>query len=206
MRFGNQTFNRLMIQYWLSLDPLQLNTLQCISSVNFFRCQSQDIFKNMTWKIPYPNDQSVKFTHHWDCFFHSNDFKCNKSDMSPAGRPLLRLLSWLCFYIKWDQLNPWLKDQLGKALLSTIWPLQLPNFVSCGRDKPSHMTQNLVTVGAKLLTGEWFLLVPWSMDQADQKQSLVSCHVFKYLKLGWGGGGGGFLQDCVGLHQGSFWI
>ena len=65
-------------------------------------------------------------------------------------------------FIKRDQLNPRIKDQLRKALLSTIWPLQLPNFVSCGRDKPSHMTQNLVTVGAKLLTGEWFLLDPCS--------------------------------------------
>ena len=53
-------------------------------------------------------------------------------------------------FIKPDQHNPWIKDQLGNALLSTILHLQLPNFVSCGRDKPSHMTQNLVTVGAKL--------------------------------------------------------
>ena len=53
-------------------------------------------------------------------------------------------------FIKPDQRNPWIKDQLGNALLSTILHLQLPNFVSCGRDKPSHMTQNLVTVGAKL--------------------------------------------------------
>ena len=53
-------------------------------------------------------------------------------------------------FIKADQHNPWIKDQLGNALLSTISHLQLPNFVSCGRDKPSHMTQNLVTVGAKL--------------------------------------------------------
>ena len=53
-------------------------------------------------------------------------------------------------FIKPDQRNPWIKDQLGNALLSTISHLQLPNFVSCGRDKPSHMTQNLVTVGAKL--------------------------------------------------------
>ena len=70
-------------------------------------------------------------------------------------------------FIKLDQLNPWIKDQLGNILLSTILPLQLPNFVSCGRACPSHMTQNLVTVGAKLLTGEWFLFDPWSMDQAD---------------------------------------
>ena len=53
------------------------------------------------------------------------------------------------------------------TLLSTVSPLQLPNFVSCGRDKPSHMTQNLVTVGTKLWTAERFLVDPWSMDQAD---------------------------------------
>ena len=53
-------------------------------------------------------------------------------------------------FIKPDQRNPWIKDQLENDLLSTIVHLQLPNFVSCGRDKPSHMTQNLVTVGAKL--------------------------------------------------------
>ena len=70
-------------------------------------------------------------------------------------------------FIKQDQRNPWIKDQLGNALLSTIFYLQLPNFVSCGRDKPSHMTQNLVTVGVKLQAGEWFLFVPWSTDQAD---------------------------------------
>ena len=53
-------------------------------------------------------------------------------------------------FIKPDQRNPWIEDQLRNALLSTIVNLQLPNFVSCGRDKPSHMTQHLVTVGAKL--------------------------------------------------------
>ena len=70
-------------------------------------------------------------------------------------------------FIKPNQRNPWIKDQLGKALLSTNLHLQLPNFVSCGRDKPSHMTQNLVTVGANLQAGEWFLFDPWSTDQAD---------------------------------------
>ena len=53
-------------------------------------------------------------------------------------------------FIKPDQRNPWIKDQLWNDLLSTILHLQLPNFVSCGRDKPSHMTQNLVTVGVTL--------------------------------------------------------
>ena len=59
------------------------------------------------------------------------------------------------------------QDQIKITLLSTISPLQLPNFVSCGRDKPSHMTQNLVTVGTKLWTADRFLVDPWSMDQAD---------------------------------------
>ena len=66
-------------------------------------------------------------------------------------------------FIKPDQLDPWIKDQMKITLLSTVSPLQLPNFVSCGRDKPSHMKQNLVTVG----TAERFLVDPWSMDQAD---------------------------------------
>ena len=46
-------------------------------------------------------------------------------------------------FIKPYQRNPWIKDQLGSDLLSTILHLQLPNFVSCGRDKPSHMTKLL---------------------------------------------------------------
>ena len=69
--------------------------------------------------------------------------------------------------IKRDQPDPWIKDQIKIILLSTISPLQLPNFVSCGRDKPSHMTQNFVTARAKLWTAERFLVDPWSMDQAD---------------------------------------
>ena len=76
------------------------------------------------------------------------------------------ILHWSTF-IKSDQLDPWIKDQIKTTLLSTIAPLQLPNFVSCERDKPSHMTQNLVTVGTKLWTAERFLVDPWSMDQAD---------------------------------------
>ena len=53
-------------------------------------------------------------------------------------------------FIKPDQRNPWINDQLGNALLSIILHLQLPNCVQCVRDKPSHTTQNLVTVCAKL--------------------------------------------------------
>ena len=70
-------------------------------------------------------------------------------------------------FIKPDQLDPWIKDQIKITLLPTISHLLLPNFVSCGRACPSHMTQNLVTVGAKLWTAERFLVDPWSMDYAD---------------------------------------
>ena len=70
-------------------------------------------------------------------------------------------------FIKPDQLDPWIKDHIKITLLPTISHLQLPNFVSCGRACPSHMTQNLVTVGAKLCTAERFPVDPWSMDYAD---------------------------------------
>ena len=63
-------------------------------------------------------------------------------------------------FIKRDQLDPWIKGQIKITLLPTILHLQLPNFVSCGRACPSHMTQNLVTVGAKLWTAERFLVDP----------------------------------------------
>ena len=61
-------------------------------------------------------------------------------------------------FIKPDQLDPWIKVQMKITLLSNISPLQLPNFVSRGRDKPSH---------TKLWTAERFLVDPCSMDQAD---------------------------------------
>ena len=70
-------------------------------------------------------------------------------------------------FIKPDQRNPWIKDQIKITLLPTISHLLLPNFVSCGRACPSHMTQNLVTVGAKLWTTDRFIVDPWSMDYAD---------------------------------------
>ena len=63
-------------------------------------------------------------------------------------------------FIKPDQRNPWIMDQIKITLLPTISHLLLPNFVSCGRDCPSHMTQNLVTVGAKLWTADRFIVDP----------------------------------------------
>ena len=70
-------------------------------------------------------------------------------------------------FIKPDQLDPWIKDQIKITLLSAITSLQLPNFVWCERDKPSHLTQNFVTVVAKLGAAEHFLVDPWSTDQTD---------------------------------------
>ena len=63
-------------------------------------------------------------------------------------------------FIKPDQRNPWIKDQIKITLLPTIAHLLLANFVSCGRACPSHMTQNLVTVGAKLWTADRFIVDP----------------------------------------------
>ena len=85
---------------------------------------------------------TVKFESEF--YFHSRKF-IRKFHL-PKRRPFYPGTT----FIKPDQRNPWIKDQLWNDLLSTILHLQLPNFVSCGRDKPSHMTQNLVTVGVKL--------------------------------------------------------
>ena len=66
-------------------------------------------------------------------------------------------------FIKPHQLDPWIKDQMKITLLSTVSPLHLPNFVSCGTDKPSHMTQNLVTVGTNCgqQSVSYLILDPW---------------------------------------------
>ena len=73
-------------------------------------------------------------------------------------------------FIKPDQFDPWIKDQLGNALLSTILALQLQNFALCGRACPSHMTQNLVTVRMKLLTGVIFI---WSLIHGSSWSGLI---------------------------------
>ena len=70
-------------------------------------------------------------------------------------------------FIKLNQFDPWIKDELGKALLPKILPLQLQNVVLGGRACPSHKTQTFVTVGAKLLTGGGFSLDLKSMDQSN---------------------------------------
>ena len=87
---------------------------------------------------------------------NENDFQEQTDNVFPGSA-----------FIKPDQYNPWIKDEMKITIVPTISHLQLPNFVSCGRACPSHMTQNLVTVGAKLWTAERFLVDPWSMDYAD---------------------------------------
>ena len=80
--------------------------------------------------------------------------------LAHSGNPALT-------FFKPHQLDPWVKDQIKIPLLSTISPLQLPNFVLCRRDKPSHITQNFITVRAKLWTAVHFVIDPRSTDQAD---------------------------------------
>ena len=80
--------------------------------------------------------------------------------LAHSGNPALT-------FIKQHQLDPSVKDQIKITLLSTISPLQLPNFVLCGRYKPSHMTQNFITVRAQLWTAVHFVIDPQSTAQAD---------------------------------------
>ena len=86
--------------------------------------------------------------------------------------------------IKPDQLDPWIKDPLGNAPMCTISPLQLPNFVSRGRAYPSHMTQNLVTVGAKLLSITWSLILGSSWSCLI-KVGPVWRSTFRFMFLKW---------------------
>ena len=46
-------------------------------------------------------------------------------------------------FIKRDQPDPWIKDQIKIILLSTISPIQLPNFVSRGRNQESGIRNHL---------------------------------------------------------------
>ena len=50
------------------------------------------------------------------------------------------------------------------TLLSPILPLQLPNFVSCVRDKPSHMTQNL----------HFQLVMSWCRQTCNEGQNILT--------------------------------
>ena len=64
------------------------------------------------------------------------------------------------------------KDPMKITLPSTILPLQLQNFVSCERDKPSHLTQNFVIAEAKFQTVESFRAL--SFVQFDKSSALLS--------------------------------
>ena len=64
---------------------------------------------------------------------------------------LAHFQSELTFLVKWspgptfikpDQFDPWIKDQIRNAPLSTMLSLQLPIFVSCGRACPSTKLGN----------------------------------------------------------------
>ena len=89
-----------------------------------------------------PMITQVNYKAHTGIYLICSDYLNVETERSSKWQPYHY---WLCFY-------------------QTVLHLQLPNFVSCGRAYPSHMTQNLVTVGAKLWTAEHFLIDPWSMD------------------------------------------
>ena len=74
-------------------------------------------------------------------------------------------------FIKPDQRNPWIKDQLGNALLSTILHLQLPSFVSCGRDKPSHTTHKFGNSRCKIV-GRRVIFI-WSLIHGSSWSGLI---------------------------------
>ena len=70
--------------------------------------------------------------------------------------------TWCHQALMWpDQLDLQIKDQWGKTLLYTIFPAQYWNFVTCGRDKPSHMTQNFIIAGKivdRTMISNWSLI------------------------------------------------
>ena len=70
--------------------------------------------------------------------------------LTPLGHNELKeqYLSLGSAFSKSDQIHPWIRDQLGKAQLFTVVSIQLQLFVL--RGKLLHMTQNFITVEAKL--------------------------------------------------------
>ena len=132
--------------FWLVNDAVLLHSVSSSSMSSAQHINLNSGFENDTFRIvaASPRGQWINLIpnfHHPSSF--SIDLHYPRHVRHKPGPP----------FIKPDQLDPWIKGQIGKALLSTILTLQLPNYVSCGRACPSHMTSNLVTVGAKLLTG-----------------------------------------------------
>ena len=98
--------------------------------------------------------------------------------------------------IKPDQLDPWIKDQLGNVLLSTILPLRLQNFVSCGRACPcrGEIVDKRVIFSWSMINGSsWSGLIKvtfgcWGMDSLwslGQKSNDIIClkMLFKIVLL-----------------------
>ena len=146
MSYGDRELTQHWLRWWLVMWQYQatrthVDLSSVRSSNNHMSVISQEILQPSITKI------NLK----------TNHLKLQSPPPPPPGSA----------FIKPDQVDPGIKDQIKITLLPTISHLRLLNFVSCGRACPSHMTQNLVTVGAKLWTAECFLFDPWSMDQAD---------------------------------------
>ena len=161
--------NRLMVNiwYWKTIFtnfaryfPLSSSGVFPFKNTPIWECI--DAYKDILGKPPTKSTKTAMI----EQYEPVNTVNTKKFTTVPVC-PYLSYVAAGPSFIKPDQLNPRIKDQLRNALLSTILSLQLPNFVSCGRACPSHMPQNLVTVGAKLWTGEWFSFDSWSLDQAD---------------------------------------
>ena len=125
-----------------------------------------------------------------------------QSQISNHGNPyivlfLTRILCQGSAFIKPDQLDPGIKDQIKITLLPTISHLQLLNFVSCGRVCPSHMTQNLVTIGANY--GDSRVFPIWSLIRGSSWSGLIKAEpggvhkpiktiidwLFRHFRQGW---------------------
>ena len=84
---------------------------------------------------------------------------------------------WRCLY---QTASPLSKNQgsstTGSA--STILPLQLWHFLTRWTDRPFHMTENVIIVGAKFLNAEWFNIFNWPLIHGSRLDKIGAWVVF----------------------------
>ena len=102
---------------------------------------------------------------HTNCRFKNTDPKVDHHTGGTAA-PNATRRTWAHFY---QTRSAWSMDQGSNENHSPVkhFAPTVTKFCVTWEGKPSHVTQNLVTVGTKLWTAERFLVDPWSMDQAD---------------------------------------
>ena len=109
------------------------------------------------WK-KWPSRLRVKWTATWAADIIKQDHKVSLTLGCCYGENAFNPVS---AFIKPDQLDPWIKDQIGNTLLSTILHLQLQNFVSCGRDKPCRQESDFY-----LILDPWIKLIWFDKSRA----------------------------------------